>query len=452
MSSSVHRISVREMNEIRSRRQLAVMNRLFQQWQALSEKRLTRNERTTHITTAYQKLREKYDKIAQFSSRELNAFNQEMASFTVTLNSEMRQIREQFIEEQAIAARSQYHRQRNLAELLERLQQQAPHEIALIAELQNKAILDDEQMASLIFRAMTVLENAAKSPAETQNELLTQLKAQSEGKRLFWQSGGPQSPFAIQCEQIALMIEKLNVLGCQKEATLHTERLTELQSMPENAQRQMSADSLIMVMAEQLRDNQKHLELIERLAQVRDELASFENVEFASLLQQADQASRINPISQIERLIEQIEAAIEQAENAIIIRAQRETILEGLSKLGYEVRENSVTSWLENGQVVITHPATPGYGLELGGKQTRFQARTVAFSSQRDNQRDHDVDAIWCNQHQQLQDILAQSDAELMIDRALPAGSGEMKVVEITDGNEQSRNIISHLPHQKTLR
>ncbi|MEX9542208.1 hypothetical protein AB7Y51_27145, partial [Escherichia coli] len=136
MSSSVHRISVREMNEIRSRRQLAVMNRLFQQWQALSEKRLTRNERTTHITTAYQKLREKHDKIAQFSSRELNAFNQEMASFTVTLNSEMRQIREQFIEEQAIAARSQYHRQRNLAELLERLQQQAPHEIALIAELQ----------------------------------------------------------------------------------------------------------------------------------------------------------------------------------------------------------------------------------------------------------------------------------------------------------------------------
>ncbi|MBO1916321.1 hypothetical protein J4727_12685 [Providencia rettgeri] len=71
--------------------------------------------------------------------------------------------------------------------------------------------------------------------------------------------------------------------------------------------------------------------------------------------------------------------------------------------------------------MVVTHPATPGYGLELGGKQARFQARTVAFSAERDNYRDQDVDAI-CNQHQQLQDIIAQTDAELVVEQALREG------------------------------
>lgn len=67
-----------------------------------------------------------------------------------------------------------------------------------------------------------------------------------------------------------------------------------------------------------------------------------------------------------------------------------------------EITPNMVTplpSWLANGQVVVTHLPTPGYSLELGDKQARFQARTAAFSSQRDTQRNHNVDAIWSNQH-----------------------------------------------------
>ena len=44
------------------------------------------------------------------------------------------------------------------------------------------------------------------------------------------------------------------------------------------------------------------------------------------------------------------------------------------------------SKFIDNGQVV-PHATIPDYGLELGGKQARFQARTVALTHQRDTTR-----------------------------------------------------------------
>lgn len=449
MSSAVYQISVREKNEILCQRQLAVMNRLFKQWQRFSGQQRNKDAKVEQITTIHQKLVENSQQLRQLKSKELTLLNRKMGDCIITLNGEMRQIRERVIEEQAAQARSQFHRQRNIAGLIEILQQQAPHEIALITQLQQASSLDQQQLANLMFRAISLIENIAKVPSAHQNELLNQLKANTDSSHVFWQSGAPQTPFSMQCEQIALMIEKVKILAGEQQAINYSSALTEIESMPEGAQRHVRADSLIMTIAQQLRDSQKRVELIERLEQVSDELSSFNNAEFTSLSQQASHLSSNASMQQIEQLIRKIEDAIQQLEQQIVTQAQRTIVLEGLSKLGYEVRDSSVTSWLANGQVVVTHPATPGYGLELGGKQARFQARTVAFSSQRDTQRDHDVDAIWCNQHQQLQDILTESGAELTLDRALPAGSGEMKVIETTNEHERVY-IATELLKQRT--
>ncbi|WP_446469069.1 hypothetical protein [Xenorhabdus stockiae] len=105
-----------------------------------------------------------------------------------------------------------------------------------------------------------------------------------------------------------------------------------------------------------------------------------------------------------------------------------------------------VNAWLTDGQVVISHPLTPDYGLELGAgseESTRFQVRTVAFSEERDTTRDRDIDAIWCQQHHQLQENLAKAGAELTIDRALPPGSGKMKVREPHNISRQQR-VVNH--------
>ncbi|MCK9781620.1 hypothetical protein MUA06_07730, partial [Proteus columbae] len=140
---------------------------------------------------------------------------------------------------------------------------------------------------------------------------------------------------------------------------------------------------------------------------------------------------------QLDVMITKLKQAIETHEQQLSMRQQCEAVLAGLSELGYVVHENAVNSWLDNGQVVVPHATHPDYGLELGGRQARLQARTVALTHQRDTTRDKDVDAIWCGQHQQLQKILAKSHAELLIERALPAGHNVMKVIENEDTAHQ---------------
>ncbi len=99
-----------------------------------------------------------------------------------------------------------------------------------------------------------------------------------------------------------------------------------------------------------------------------------------------------------------------------------------MEKLGHEVRKSDAQTWSNDGKVVIGKPATPGYGLELAGAQgsERFQVRAVAFTEQRNS----DVESIWCGEQQQLEQLLQQTCDALTRERALPAGASQLKVAK----------------------
>ncbi len=84
------------------------------------------------------------------------------------------------------------------------------------------------------------------------------------------------------------------------------------------------------------------------------------------------------------------------------------------------------TAWAQTGRVVLRKPATPGYGLEVGGKADngRLQLRAVALNANRDSQRDRDIETLWCGEFQRLQALLAAQGGELSVERALGWGSG----------------------------
>ena len=113
--------------------------------------------------------------------------------------------------------------------------------------------------------------------------------------------------------------------------------------------------------------------------------------------------------------------------------ARRQAVLQGLASLGYEVREGMATAWAQTGRVVLRKPATPGYGLEVGGKADngRLQLRAVALNANRDSQRDRDIETLWCGEFQRLQALLAAQGGELSVERAL--GVGEVALKEIGD-------------------
>ncbi|MEY0764201.1 MULTISPECIES: hypothetical protein [Providencia] len=449
MSSSVHRITVREMNEIQCRRQLAVAKRRFKQWQVLANSSQYHQSRIAQITQAYQQLMENSAQLATLSSRNLSLLNNQLVEFTGTLNNEVQEVREQQLEKQALLARTKKHREHNLAELITLVREKLPNEAELLTQLVSASEQDESQSNKLIFKALAILSQQSMVLAPTAAALLEQLKAQSEGVKQFWQSGLPQTPFAKQCEQILLMIEKLKLMTSIDDAQRAEQQLVELRELKEGTQRHLRADSLIMTLAEQLKLSQQRVELIDKIEQLCDELAIFASDENEAMISSALASIQSSSIEALTTWVDKLGSAVSVAEQQVVAAAQRKTVLDGLGKLGYQVQDTDVKAWLDDGKVVVTHPATPGYGLELGGKQARFQARTVAFSIGRDNSRDQDVDAIWCNQHQQLQDIIAQTDAELVVEQALPAGSGEMKVYE-TQSEEQRRNIAVNHPKTRS--
>lgn len=98
------------------------------------------------------------------------------------------------------------------------------------------------------------------------------------------------------------------------------------------------------------------------------------------------------------------------------------------------------TAWAQTGRVVLRKPATPGYGLEVGGKADngRLQLRAVALNANRDSQRDRDIETLWCGEFQRLQALLAAQGGELSVERAL--GVGEVALKEI--GEEEQREMV----------
>lgn len=445
MSSSVHYISVKETTVISYHRQLANSKKQFKQWKALVEQLTYQDERVSQIESTFNALVKDNQQLDALDARSVSRLTEKLGQFIAPLRQDMKNLREQVIEEKALERHIQQGKQKSSVLLKQLKSQLAPNSV-LKAEIELSENMSAEEISLLLFRVTGEIEaqKAQLSPAQT--ELLTQLKAQSTYTQQLWQSGEPQSPFAQQCHQIELMIEKLRLVGNEEETNHHANQLIEMQKLSDSKKQRLLADSLIMNMAESLRNSIRRIELMEELARLCAELESFDDKEMLTLSRDTEAVASLATAEQLDVMITKLKQAIETHEQQLSMRQQCEAVLAGLSELGYVVHENAVNSWLDNGQVVVPHATISDYGLELGGKQARFQARTVALTHQRDTTRDKDVDAIWCSQHQQLQTILAKSHAELLIERALPAGQNAMKVIESEDTAHQHAVTQVHKP------
>lgn len=445
MSSSVHYISVKETTVIRYHRQLANSKKQFKQWKALVEQLTYQDERVSQIESTFNALVKDNQQLDALDARSVSRLTEKLGQFIAPLRQDMKNLREQVIEEKALARHIQQGKQKSSA-LLKQLKSQLASDSVLKAEIELSENMSAEEISLLLFRVTGEIEAQKAQLSQAQTELLALLKAQSTYSQQLWQSGEPQSPFAQQCHQIELMIEKLRLVGNEAEANHHANQLIEMQKLSDSKKQRLLADSMIMNMAESLRNSVKRIELMEELTRLCAELESFDDKEMLALSRDTEAIASLATAEQLDVMIAKLKQAIETHEQQLSMRQQCEAVLAGLSELGYVVHKNAVNSWLDNGQVVVPHATIPDYGLELGGKQARFQARTVALTHQRDTTRDKDVDAIWCSQHQQLQTILAKSHAELLIERALPAGQNAMKVIEREDTAHQHAVTQVHKP------
>lgn len=201
-------------------------------------------------------------------------------------------------------------------------------------------------------------------------------------------------------------------------------------------QQNLLLDSILLDLSKTVQEAKKRTQLLAKLELIVAELKQ-KSVEPLKLdIQQFDQLT----IDELTTLVENCEQQLIKVTNTITATYRQQTLLQCLSKLGYEVRSDMQTQWIKDGRLVIRNPATPGYGIEFTGQaeNQRVQVRAVRFTQQEDRQRDKDIETLWCSDFAKLQAWLAKQGDSLILEKSLPIGQVAIKQVEA----EQNSTII----------
>jgi hypothetical protein len=217
-------------------------------------------------------------------------------------------------------------------------------------------------------------------------------------------------------------------------------QLNNVEAEVRTAQRNLLLDSLVLNLAQSTRDYRQKRILIVILEDLASEVAALPGTLHANLLRRVADAITGVDFSRSAELTEECRKVITTHLEQQAAMARREAILAGLANLGYEVREGMATAWAETGRVVLRKTATPGYGVELGGKADngRLQVRAVALTSNHDKLRDRDIETIWCGEFERLQRLLRAQGNDMNVVQAMAVGETPLKEIAMDTGERSS--------------
>lgn len=178
------------------------------------------------------------------------------------------------------------------------------------------------------------------------------------------------------------------------------------------------------------------------------------DTEEARALRAGIEDARAVPGADASALVSAAEELAAAATRKVAAAARRRAVLEGLSALGYEVREHLETAWATEGRVVVREPGRPDYAVELGAPADaeRIQVRLVgaaAPAAPRNASRDRDAETRWCSQVDELRSRLAASGTTLEIERAFAVGATEVKTVPLEEMVERTTQSRGEMPRAR---
>jgi hypothetical protein len=230
------------------------------------------------------------------------------------------------------------------------------------------------------------------------------------------------------------------------------ERAAAISAEASRERRALLTDSLVLDLSERSRRRRADEILMERLREVKVGLRTLGTPETHAIEAQIATMLRSAKLNGADNLVERAQAVIDSEMTKLAAAARRQAVLGGLAKLGYEVRETMSTAWAQDGRLVIRKPDDTDYGIELGASPdvSRLQVRLVGSerpSAMRDARRDRDMETIWCSEVARLQDLLAASGGEMVIERAVEVGVQPVKTVAFPEVDREVRR--GHLQIQR---
>lgn len=228
-------------------------------------------------------------------------------------------------------------------------------------------------------------------------------------------------------------------------------RLAALHGEAVDARSALLADSLVADLAEATRKAREKHRLLAKLREQLAEIKGISSAQARALIADLEAAIAASDISRAHSLLAAAAAETTAEIGRVAAEARRQAILQGLSSLGYEVREGMATAFAKGEAVVMRHSNTPGFGLEVSGppETQRLQMRVVAFGSPgapRDSSRDRDIELQWCGDFSKLQSALGEIGSEIAIERSLAVGAVPLRVVSDETGVkvDEAQRIYRH--------
>ena len=297
---------------------------------------------------------------------------------------------------------------------------------------------DAEGVLARATLALARLEQS-ETLSQAQREIAEALREDASGDASAWHSAPTRrDPRLLRIDR---HIAELQLLQGEGTALPFQQALGAAEAEADAQRRNLLLDSLVLDIAsaaETYRQQREHLTHLQDLAHILSTLEGDNQVE---LLREAAAADTHVQAAHLRALAEACQHAIDHHHQVQAAASRRAALLAGLAELGYEVREGMATAWSDHGRVVLRRPASPGYGVELGGNagNGRLQVRAVAMDAQRDRSRDRDVETLWCGDFSRLQAQLSAQGSDLQIERAL--GVGEVPLKEVEAVTEPTRSV-----------
>lgn len=233
-------------------------------------------------------------------------------------------------------------------------------------------------------------------------------------------------------------LAQLDTLGFPAESGELEAQLRSLQSVDDEANRNMRLDTLVLAVrkakdvavAKVKLFNQAEL-LAAELSAAAGDSETLSKLRSVSLATSQEQLQAIVTLSRTEL------AKLQEAASAA---ARRKTVLDGLQKLGYQVQEGLSTLATDSARIIARSPVNGDYGVELvTGVNQKVQVRSIAFDASRDSSQDVVEERRWCGDFGKLQAALQAGGCEVVIEKALGVGATPLRVVEIAEENRRGQ-------------
>lgn len=327
---------------------------------------------------------------------------------------------------------------RQLARTLLRAGSNLTSQVRTELEKASAGQLSVAEMDAALSRARQALFLVASQDITPEQKALAQRLGVQETETSFETWKAKSAKPDVRLQSVFTHLAELDTLGFATESGELEAQLRSVQSMDDDANRNMRLDTLVLAVRKTKDEAVGKVKLLSQVELLAAELsAAAGDSETLNRLHSVTLATSQEQIQAIATLGRTELAKLQEAASAA---ARRKAVLEGLQKLGYQVQEGLSTMAADSGRLIARSPVNGDYGVELvTGANQKIQVRSIAFDAARDSSQDVAEERRWCGDFGKLQAALQAGGCEVVVEKALGVGATPLRVVEAVEGNRRSQ-------------